>query len=908
MSNRPARKADRMAMRTVLEFIRRLAGWLRWGRSDEDLQEELRVHLALAAEDDAARGRTSLEAARLARVRAGGIAQAMDALRDQRTLPFLDTLRADVVFGWRQIARHRVASVCAVLSLGLAMGATLAAFRLVDAVLLRPLPVADPSRLFALTKTFFSNSDNRIDDRDDFDYQTYRRYVELAGAQADLMLVGMAAPTSIRIDSGERERVTQQFVSGNVFSTLGLQPAIGRLLDERDDAVPDGHPVAVIAHHYWQRRFGGDPAIVGRTFRMGNRLYEIVGVTREGFTGTHPGAITDLFVPSMMNPTALKNRGWTWFGIWLRPKPGIDPTRVQAVLQADFRAEHVERVKEFPPDAPQWRIDAFLDEQLLFRPAGSGISGVQKLFRRPLWILIALAALLLLIACANVANLLLARATTRKIEMALRLSIGAGRGRLIQLMLIESALLALLATAVAALFAWWVTPVVVSMLAPVERPIRLVLDPDWRLCFAGAALILAVTMIFGLVPALRASQTTPIDALKEIRSPRAHRHIADTLVALQTAFCVFLLFGASLFVGTFTRLKDRPLGFTSDRLLHLSVESRRTHPPEEWAHVAASLREIPRVESATVVSWAPLTGNRWRSAVTVAGRPRPEESPYWVSVSSQYFETMRIRMLDGRDFRGGDRGPGEDEGRPVAGVAIVNESFARVYFDGRNPVGQRVVAASSNALVDIVGLVTDTAYYSVREDNHPVVYIPLEQRYGATILVRTTENTADLPQVLRRELARIQPEIQVRDTAPFEAFVTQQLIRERLLAALSTFFAALALVLAIIGIYGVLNYAVTRERREIGLRMVLGARPAHVVMLVTTPLLLAVGCGAAIGSGAGVAFGRTMQALLFQTGPSDPVAFGTPLVALATAALFAVLPPAIRAARIDPAQTIRNDG
>ena len=896
-------------MRAVLEFARRLAGWVRWGRSDEDLQEELRVHLAMAAEEDEVRGRTSEETARLARVRAGGVAQAMDALRDQRSLPSLDGLRADVVFGWRQIARYRVASVCAVLSLGLAMGATLAATRLVDAVLVRPLPVADPSRLFVLTKTFFSNSENGFDDRDDFDYQTYRRYVSLAGEQADVMLVGMASRTWIVVGSGERERATQQFVSGNVFSTLGLQPALGRLLDGRDDAVPDGHPIAVIAYHYWQRRFGGDPAIVGRTFRIGRQSYEIVGVTPKGFTGTEPGIITDFFVPSMMNSTALKNAGWTWFRIWLRPKPGIDPARVGAPLQADFQAVQVERAKEFPPDTPRWRIDAFLNEQLLLRPAGSGVSGLQKLFQRPLWILIALAALLLLIACANVANLLLARATTRRIEMALRLSIGAGRGRLIQLMLIESALLALIASAVAVLFAWWVTPLVVSMLAPAERPVRLVLDLDWRMCAAGAALILAVTMIFGLVPALRASETTPIDALKEIRGHRAHRRLADTLVAAQTAFCVFLLFGASLFVGTFARLKERPLGFTPDRLLHLSVESRRTHPPEEWAQLAASLREIPRVESATVVSWAPLTGNRWRSAVTVADRPRPENSPYWVSVSSGYFETMRMPLIAGRDFRSGERGPGEDDARrPVAGVAIVNEAFARVYFDGRSPVGQRVIATSSNASVEIVGMAPDAAYFSVREDIHPTVYVPLEGRYGATILVRTTETAADLPQVLRRELARLRPEIQVRDTTPFETFVTQQMIRERLLAALSTFFAALALLLAVIGMYGVLNYAVTRERREIGLRMVLGARPTHVVTLVTTPLLLAVGCGAAIGSGAGVAFGRAVQTLLFQTGPSDPAALGTPIAALIAAALLAVLPPALRAARIDPAQTIRNDG
>ena len=892
--------------RRILEFFRRLRGLLRRSRSDADLEHELRVHLSMAAEEEQRRGHAAPVAGRLARVRAGSVAATMDALRDQRSLPWLDSLRADLVFGWRQIIRHRVASGSAVLSLGLVMGAMLAAFRLVDAVLLRPLPVAEPARLFVLTKTFLDN-DQRPDDRDDFDYRTYRRYVATAGETADLIIVGMAAPRSIVIDGGEPEIVVQQFVSGNVFSTLGVQPAVGRLLGAQDDVVPDGHPVVTITYDYWQRRFGGDPAVVGRTFRMGSRVYEIVGVTARGFTGTEPGVITNLFIPAMMNAEALKNEGWTWFRIWLRPKTGIDAARVGALLQAAYTAEQAERAKGFAPDAPRWRVDAFLNEQLLLQPAGSGASGLQKTFRKPLWILAGLAALLVLIACANVANLLLARAASRRIEMALRLSIGAARRRLVQLMLVESALLGLLASMVGALFAWWAAPLIVSMLAPANRPVRLVLDLDWRTCGTAVALTLIVTAIFGLVPALRASATTPIDALRETRGVGAHRRVAGLLVGAQTAVCVFLLCGASLFAGTFQRLQHRPLGFSTDNLLHVRVEVRGTRPAEEWAQLAASMRDLPGVEAATVVSWAPLTGNRWRSAVTVPGVPTPEESPHWVSVSRGYFATMQTPMLDGRDFRAGDRGPGRDDtGRPVPGVAIVNETFARIYFGGRSPVGQRVLARSFNAPVEIVGLTADAVYFSVREANQPTVFVPLEDRYGATLLLRTS-NAVDLRPVLRRELSRVRPGLQVRDVAPFHSFMTQQTIRERLLATLSMFFAALALALAVIGMYGVLNYAVTREQRQIGLRMALGARPAQIVVLVVSPLMAAVSFGALVGSGAGVAFGRVVHSLLFEITPTHPSALALPLVVLLAATVVAIVPPTLRAARIDPAQTIREE-
>jgi len=298
-------------MQRMREFLRRLAGSLRRRRTDADLEEELRLHAELEATAAECQGHTPGEAARIARLRVGDVALALDRLRDQRGLPWLTALKADLVFAARQVLRHRVASLTVVLSLGLAMGATLAAFRLVDAVLLRPLRVANASQLFFVTRAVH-DVDGTPDDRDSFDYPTFRRYITATSGRADLMLIGMTFRRPISFDGGDPEQVTQQFVSGNVFPLLGLQPAAGRLFTEHDDVVPDGHQVAVITYDFWQRRFGRDAAVAGRTFRIGTRVYQVVGVTRQGFSGTEPGAVTDLFLPSMMNPDALHAEGWSW--------------------------------------------------------------------------------------------------------------------------------------------------------------------------------------------------------------------------------------------------------------------------------------------------------------------------------------------------------------------------------------------------------------------------------------------------------------------------------------------------------------------------------------------------------------------------------------------------------------------
>lgn len=798
----------------------------------------------------------------------------------------LDDLRADLVFGWRQINARRTASAAAILSLGLAIGATTAAFRLVDALLLRPLPVSDRDRLFVVATTFI-DAEKRPELRDDFDYPTYREYSRIIAGSADAMVVGSTARQPIVIGTGdEPEPAFRQFVSGNVFGTLGLQPTAGRLLTPDDDVAPGGHPVAVISHDFWTRRFARDPAAVGTRFRAGAQQYEIVGVGPRGFTGTEPGTVTDLFVPAMMNAQAINSTGWSWFRMWVKPKPGVSPEQVRQMLQR--RGEEV---------------------RLL--PAGSGVSGTQKTFRRPLLILSGLAVLVLLIACANVANLMTAQALARTREMALRMSIGAGRGRLIRLVLAESALLAGCASIAGMIFASWSAPLVVSMLAPIDRPVRLVLDFDWRALAFGSALALSVPALFGLAPAVRASSVKPMDALKGAQATPARRRVAHGLVAAQMALCVFLVFSAGLFVATFDRLVKEPLGFTHQNVMLVQVEGRTRQPADAWTEVRDRLQQLPGVDAVAVAGWAPLTGNRWRASVQVGGEPLPPNSPYFVSVSPAYFSTMRIAMLQGRDFRPGDAQPRMSKEAPVVdGVGVVNEAFARAYFNGQNPVGRRVTVRQNNDLasvMEIIGLVRDAAYDSVRDPKRPTVYVPLEPRNNAALLVRTSGAPAGIAQILRREVPRARPELRVRAVEPFSAFVAQQMIRERLLATLSGFFAMVALGLAGVGLYGMLNYAVIRRRREIGIRMALGARAAHVVRHVTLRMLVMAGIGSAAGLAGGIAFGRVVEALLFQVKPTDTASMALPLAALATAAMLAALPPALRAVRIDPAQTLRME-
>ncbi len=898
-------------MGALREWVSRLSGYLRRARRDDDLEQELQLHLDLAAEAARQRGQSPEQARRAVRIQSGGTAQAMEALRDQRGLPWIDALSSDIVFGWRQLNKHRAVSCAAILSLGLAIGATTAGFRLVDAVLLRPLPVHDPGGLLYVAFTAH-DSQNRPDELDDFDYPTYRKYADVIRDRADVMVVGMSAPQEITVNSGdEPEEVFRQFLSGNVFSSFGLQPAVGRLFGPPDDDGPGAHAVAVLSYDYWTRRFGRDPKAIGQTIHAGVRPYEIVGVAPRGFSGTEPGRVTDLFVPATMNVQALDSPGWSWFRLWVRPKPGVLPAEIQQSLQAAFTDEHRQQIKSFPPDTPRQRIDAYANERILLLPAGSGASGIQKNFRRPLWILAALVVLVLLIACTNVANVLLAQALARGREMALRVSIGADRWRLIRLVLVESALLAVSATVVGTLFGWWAAPMVVSMLSSVDQPVRLALDTDWRALAFALSLATVVTCLFGLAPAIRASSFQPLSALKGGVDPRGHRRVMKLLVAAQMAFCVFVLFVAVLFMATFARLSRLPLGFVHERLLLIDAEiPGKPQTPEMWAQMVDRLRASPGVESAAFSGWTFLSQNRWTGMVFVAGRPLETRPAYFLEISPGFFDTMQVGRIHGRDFRVGDVAAKVDEhNQPVPGVGIVNEAFERVYFDGQNAVGRRVAVRLGNVVqapVDIVGVVADTVYDNVREPMHPIMYMPAGTRRNGTFGVRTAGDPLMFASTFRRVVSGTFPGSRVR-VGEMSAFVRRQVIRERLLATLSMFFAVVALLLACVGLYGVLNYGVIQQRREIGVRMALGARAAQVVGRVTRDMAITVATGALIGLAAGFGFGRVVERLLFEIRAMDPFALITPLATLALAAALAAVPPVMRAARIDPAQTLRSE-
>ena len=893
-----------------MSWLSRFGNLFRQRRIDREIDEELASHLAEALE----RGRSAEEAGRAF----GGILRYREQSRDLKLIPWLESLFKDFVFGWRQLNRRRAASVAAILSLALAIGATTAAFRLVDAVLLRTLPIAHPERLYFVSIRY-TDREGRPDEIDSFSYPGFREYREAVADRADLMIVGptRTRPYAFFSPGGEPEQPYRQYLSGNVFGIFGLRPALGRLLTPNDDAVPGRQPVAVLSYDYWTSRFARDPKILGKTFRMGEESdplaperrggdrFEVVGVAPRGFTGTETGLLTDIFIPSMMNARVIDNAGWSWFRIWVRPKPGFSLEQVRQPMQAVFARSIAAWVANHP-SAPKQALAGYRGGRVQLLPASTGASRIQEEYRRPLLILGGLVLLVLLLACANTGNLMTAQATARARELALRVSIGAGQWRLIQLVLAESALLAAIASALGMLFAAWAAPFVIPMLHVPGDPVRLVLDTGWREVAFSIALALSVTVLFGLAPALRASSVKPMRAIRGGEDPHARRRLMNALLAAQMAFCVLVQFVAGLFVATFERLANRPMGFSPQHVLVVYANGEHEEPAHAWEQVTERLRRIPGVEAVSLAGWPLLSHDSWARLIRVSGDAIEPRQAYFLEVSPGFFDTMRIGWLGGRDFR-----PGDGEVRlNGSGVGIANQAFARMYFHGQNPVGRSVevlVGKDVYAPLEIVGSVQDAAYATLREPTRPMLYVPMEGGYNRTILVRTAGDPLPLAPIVRREILLARPDFTVSRVQPQTILVEWNLVRERLLATLSLFFAMVALVLAAIGLYGVLNYAVARRRREIGIRMALGARSAQVLRGVASEGFLMVSLGAALGLAGGLAGGRFLEALLFEVKATDLDALATPLLALGLTALMAALPPALRAARIDPAKTLRSE-
>lgn len=880
----------------------RLTNALRPGRLEGDLEEEMQSHLAEAAQQ----GRDPQEARRAF----GPQLQQREHSRDLKIAAWLDSLRADTVFSWRQILKNKAVFGAAILSLALATGACTAAFRLVDALLLRPLPVAHPERLYTYA---YQEEDAKgsKDIGDGCSYPLFRRLREAGKADAQVMAISYPGRADLTYGSDqEMEKTLRQFVSGNTFDVFGLRPALGRLLGAADDVKPGAHPVAVISHDYWVRRFGGDPSAIGRKFRLGLDSFEIVGVLEPGFTGTEPGAFVDLFLPTMMNAKAIDEPGWSWFRAWASLRPGVSPERVREKFQATLRNFRAERIRG-RANLSKRQAESYVGAPVILQPAAAGVSGMQKRYRQALLILATLVLLLLLIACANVANLMTAHAAARAKEMALRVSIGAGRRRLLQLVLVESLMVALSASALGALFAWWAAPFIVGQINPPDNPARLILPADWRVLGFLVSLTGAVTVLFGLTPALRASAVKPMAAIRGGEDPHARRRLMNALVAAQVAFCFLVHFAAGLFAGTFHQLTTQPLGFAPERVLVMSTAAQQEQPPPAWQQVVDHLRTVPGVDRAALAGWGLMSGSGWSQPIFVDGRLIEDEDPYFLGVSPGWLDTMRVGLIGGRDFRPEDRQPN---------VAIVNEVFARAFFAGQSPIGKVIEAARGNntrVKLTIVGYVRDARCRNLRERIRPTLYVPFfdtkengseKSLAGGTFIVRTrSENPLALAATLRQEVARVHSGFRVSSIAAQTQLIEDQTIRERLLAMLSAFFAAVALTLAGVGLFGVLHYAVHQRRREIGIRLALGASTGDVAWRITAEVFAMLILGSAVGLALGLASRTQLEPLLYGVKPTDWSALTLPLATLAAVAVVAALAPVLRAVRIDPARTLRAE-
>jgi predicted permease len=879
----------------------RIANVFRGDRLSRKIDEELQSHLEEAIEQ----GRDPDDARRAF----GPTLRLREESRDIRLIAWLDSLRADASFGWRQLRKRKVTSAAAMLSLALAIGACTSTFRLVDALFLRPLPVSAPERLYALFRqgispggTFYTS--------DSYEHPLFRRMRAAVKDHADLIAVSYTARTDLTYGSDEEtEKGYVQYVSGGMFRAFGLRPSFGRLLGKGDDLIPRAHPYAVLSYDYWNRRFGRDAKVVGRTFRMGDDVYQIVGVGPRRFTGTEPGTMTDIFVPNMMNPGVL-HPDWSWLQIFVKLKPGVPPERVREKLAAVFQVVQEETAKGFF-GMPKQRVRDFLNTKLLLEPAGAGLSGMQGDYRTALLALAVLVALVLLIACANVANLMAAQAAARAREMALRIAIGAGRRRVVQLVLVESAWLAFLAAVIGGFFAWWSAPVIVSMINPRDNPARLYLPADWRVLGFGFVLTVSVMLLFGLAPALSASGVRPVSTLKGGENPRARRRMMYSLIAAQTAFCFLVLFVAGLFVATFQRLSNQPIGFSAQRLLTLDTVARPAQLPVYWEQAAERLRATPGVEAVAMAGWPLLSGNGMSGYISINGAAAGANLAYFLGVSPGWIETMKIPLIDGRDFRPSDTSPG---------LAIVNTAFAREYFNGENPIGKSFEkTAPEGRLVrfEIVGMTADSRYRNMREPITPTAYIRFNSTdaHGelmaiseGTFIVRTaSSNPLALALILRREIPGTRTAFHISNIRTQAEIDQAQTVREQLLARLALFFGAVALLLAGIGLYGVLDYSVLQRRREIAIRIALGAQVGRSARGVTAGAFSMVFAGALAGVALGFASVRFIQTLLYEVKPNNPRMLAIPALTILTAALLAALPPVIRAVRIDPATTLRAE-
>jgi predicted permease len=823
----------------------------------------------------------------------------------------MESFLQDLRFGVRMLVKNPGFTLIAVLILALGIGANTAIFSLIDAVLLKMLPVERPEQLY-----FINNAAPSMGATPSLapPYPCFERFRDGNRSFIGLAAFSMIDPR-IKID-GQIEEVRGQRVSGNYFSLLGVPALVGRTFTPADDAMPgQGGPdgiVAVISHSYWTRRFGQSPEVIGKTVQLGNRPVTIIGVTPPGFHGLFPGAEINISLPiTVAGAGMIPQKTSTWFRAVGRLKPGVPVEQARVELDTLFQT-YLDELKV----SAEGRRDNFARIELA--PASKGLDTLRRQFSRPLQVLMAIVALVLLIACTNLANLLLVRAAARRKEFAVRLALGASRLRLLRQMLTESLLLVSLGGLLGLFVARWGSAFLVSFFATGRGRLFVNLPLDYRvLLFTGGAALIT-GLVFGVAPALQTIRIDPGPALKGSAgtSTLARSRFGKVLVVAQVAFSLLLLIGAGLFVRTLYNLKQYDVGFRRDGVLTMRVNPAETvyqgtRLTNLWKDLLARVERLPGVRNVSLSALSPIGGGGRGVTVTVPGFTPKAERDINIGlnqVSPGYFQTFGIAMSQGRAFTDNDH-----ETAPK--VALLNEMAARFYFGDRSPLGTQISFNDSpnveRVLYQVVGVVKDARYSNLREPDRRRVYLSMLQsldRLGQlTLAVRAEGRPAELTSVISSELQALGPDITLTNIATLNEQVDQSLLQERLVATLSLFFGLLALLLASIGLYGVLSYDVSRRTQEIGLRMALGANANRVVRLVLRETLRWVAPGVVLGLGLALATTRWVESLLFGLKPHDPMTIGLSMLVLLAVTAVAGYLPAHRAARVDPMVALRHD-
>jgi predicted permease len=880
---------------------------------EAELNDELRFHFERQVEKLMGAGVGRDEAMRQARLSLGGLEQVKEECRQARGVALIEALAQDIGYALRILRKSPGFTAAVTLSLALGIGANTAVFSLIDAVMWRMLPVKNPEGLLLLVHGQGASLESG------FTFQQFRLMRE-----QNKVLTKLAAYSPARLNvsvNGSIEPAAEgQLVSGSYFSVLGVRPIAGRAISPEDDLVPNGHPVAMISYGYWKRRFGLAPSAVGRTITLSGMSFTIIGVTPPEFFGVEVGAAPDIFVPVMMQPTvmpAFENLlanpviYRTWLHSLGRLKPGIHAPRAAAELEILFRQEL--------PKGFKAKGEGFDNERLALTPAAMGLSDLRRRFSQPLFILMAVVGIVLLIACANTANLLLARAASRRAEFAMRLALGASRWRLTSQLLVESIVLAILGGVCGILLARWATQILVTFLSAGRAPVVLNLTPDLRVLGFTAAVSIATGILFGIAPAMRATRIDLAPALKSLASlltgGRGGLRPGKILAVAQVALSLLLLIGAGLFVRSLQKLNSHDAGFARESVLIARVEPRgsdqRNIPGASagldriYRELLQNVESIPGVRSASLAQFTPTRINGLSAQLNLpSGEVKRVFTPM---VYPSYFATLGIRMSAGRDFNSGDLGANS------APVSVVNESFVRQVFQGESAVGKQI--RMFGGLREIIGVVKDSRYSSPRGETPAIAYQPfLQTRTGRgqmALYVRVAGASGVILPRIREALQNIDRDLPMFEVRTLAEEMDAALIQERLIATLSSFFGVLALLLASIGLYGLLAFAVVQRTGEMGIRMALGARRSNVVWMVMREALLLVVAGIAIGVPAVLAGARLassqVSGLLFGLEATDPLTIAFATLLLASVAMIAGYLPARRASRVDPMMALRNE-